>query len=122
MLLAVILMPLGVLMGIAKVLLTRLDLLNSIMAGTVPVFIVRNMGLDTKTNWIIFGLTVLIAFAIQHLFNAGKIVLGIWGSIAVGILCYLFRDGSPYNERHIIAGIGAVIAAAGNVVFWMTEE
>ena len=51
MMLAVILMPLGILLGIAKVLVTRLDLLNSIMAGAVPVFMVRNMGFDAKTNW-----------------------------------------------------------------------
>lgn len=50
------------------------------------------------------------------------IVLGIWGCIAVGILCYLFRDSSPYNARLMAAGIGMGIAAAMNAVFWMLEE
>ena len=122
MMLAVILMPLGILLGIAKVLVTRLDLLNSIMAGAVPVFMVRNMGLDARTTWIIFGVTALLAFVLQHMFRIGKIVLGIWGCIAVGILCYLFRDSSPYNARLMAAGIGMGIAAAMNAVFWMMED
>lgn len=48
--------------------------------------------------------------------------VGIWGCIAVGILCYLFRDSSPYNARLMAAGIGMGIAAAMNAVFWMLEE
>ena len=119
MMLAVILMPLGILLGIGKVLVTRLDLLNSIMAGAVPVFMVRNMGLDARTTWIIFGVTALLTFVLQHMFRIGKIVLGIWGCIAVGILCYLFRDSSPYNARLMAAGIGIVIAAVMKAVFWM---
>ena len=99
-----------------------LDLLNSIMAGAVPVFMVRNMGLDARTTWIIFGVSALLAFVLQHMFRFGKIVLGIWGCIAVGILCYLFRDSSPYNARLMAAGIGMVIAAVMNAVFWMMED
>ena len=67
-------------------------------------------------------MTVLLAFVLQHMFKIGKIVLGIWGCIAVGILCYLFRDSSPYNARLMAAGIGMVIAAVMNAVFWMLEE
>ena len=35
---------------------------------------------------------------------------------------YLFRDSSPYNARLMAEGIGMVIAAVMNVVFWMLEE
>ncbi len=120
--LAIILLPLGILLGIAKVLITRLDLLNSLMAGAVPVFLIRNMGFETKTSWIIFGATALVAFIIQHLFKIGKILLGIWGCVAVGILCYLFRDGCPYNTRVITAVVGIIIAVVMNFCFWMLEE
>ena len=120
--LAIILLPIGILLGIAKVLITRLDLLNSLMAGVVPVFLIRDMGIETKTSWIIFGVTTLIAFIFQHMFKIGKILLGIWGCVAVGILCYLFRDSSPYNTRIITAGVGMIIAAVMNMGFWVLEE
>lgn len=88
----------------------------------MPAFLTRNMGFDAKTSWIIFGVTVLVAFAIQHMFKIGKILLGIWGCVAVGILCYLFRDSSPYTTRIMTAGVGMVIAAAMNLGFWMIER
>ncbi|WP_022765356.1 hypothetical protein [Butyrivibrio sp. XPD2006] len=120
--LAIILLPLGIILGIAKVLITRLDLLNSLMAGAVPIFLTRNMGLDEKTSWIIFGVAALVAFILQHMFKIGKILLGIWGCVAVGILCYLFRDSSPYTTRIITAGVGMVIAVVMNFGFWMLED
>ncbi|SFC55546.1 hypothetical protein [Butyrivibrio sp. YAB3001] len=120
--LAIILLPIGILLGIAKVLITRLDLLNSLMVGAVPAFLIRNMGFETRTSWIIFGATALMAFIIQHMFKIGKVLFGIWGCLAVGILCYLFRDSSPYNTRMITAGVGMAIAAVMNFGFWMFEE
>ncbi len=120
--LAIILRPLGVLLGIAKVLITRLDMLNSLMAGAVPVFLFRNMGFEAKTTWIIFAVSALVAFIIQHMFKIGKILLGIWGCVAVGILCYLFRDSCPYNARIVTAGVGMAIAAVMNFCFWILEE
>ena len=120
--LAIILLPLGILLGIAKALITRLDLLNSLMAGAVPVFLTRNMGFEAKTSWILFGVTAIVAFIIQHMFTIGKILLGIWGCMAVGILCYLFRDNSPYSIRIVTAGVGMIIAAVMNIGFWMLEE
>ena len=120
--LAIILLPLGILLGIAKVLITRLDLFNSLMAGAVPVFLFRNMGFEKKTSWIIFGITALMAFIIQHLFKIGKILIGIWGCVAVGIFCYLFRGGSSYNIRVITAYVGMVIAGVMNLGFWLLEE
>ncbi|MBO5620421.1 MAG: hypothetical protein J5959_02185 [Butyrivibrio sp.] len=122
MVLAIILMPLGILLGITKVLVTRLDLLNSILAGAAAVFMIRNMGLEARTTWTIFLVTIAIAFVLQHMFKIGKIILGIWGCMAVGILCYLFRDSCPYNVRLMSAGIGMVIAAVMNAVFWVLEK
>ena len=52
----------------------------------------------------------------------GKVLLGIWGCMVVGILCYLFRDNSPYNIRIVTAGVGVIIAAVMNFGFWMLEE
>ena len=112
--LAIILLPLGILIGIAKALIIRLDLFNSLMAGAVPVFLIRNMGFETKTYWIIFAVTAIIAFIIQHMFKIGKVLFGIWGCVAVGILCYIFRDSSPYNTRIITAGVGMAVAVVMN--------
>ena len=112
--LAIILLPIGILLGIAKVLITRLDLLNSLMAGAVPVFLIRNMGFETKTSWIIFGATALVAFIIQYMFKIGKVLLGIWGCVAVGILCYIFRNSSSNNTRIITAVVGMAIAVVMN--------
>ena len=120
--LAIILLPLGIILGIAKVLITRLDLLNSLMAGAVPVFLIRNMGFETKTSWIIFGVTTLVVFILQHMSKIGKILFSIWGCVAVGIICYLFRDSSPYNTRMITAGVGMAIAAVMNFGFWILVD
>ncbi len=92
------------------------------MAGAVPVFLIRNMGFDSKTTWIIFGVSTLVALILQHVFKIGKILFGIWGCAAVGILCYIFRDSSPYNARIMTAGVGIIIAAVMNFCFWMLED
>jgi hypothetical protein len=73
----IIMLPVYLIMFIATTLLARFDLLNSVFVGAIPVFQTRNMGLDAKTTWIIFGVTVVIALIILMLNSIAIIIISI---------------------------------------------
>lgn len=108
-------------MFIATTLLARFDLCNSVFVGAIPVFLTRNKGLDTKTTWIIFGVTALTALILQHALKIARIICGIWGCIFVGILCYLFTSGAAMKTQIITVIIGVAIALFLNIGGWIKD-
>ena len=117
----IILLPVYLIMFIATTLLARFDLLNSVFVGAIPVFLTRNMGLDTKTTWIIFGVTAVTTLVLQHALKVARIICGIWGCISVGILCYLFTSGVSSKTQIITVVVGVAIALFLNLGFWLKD-
>ena len=117
----IIMLPVYLIMFIVTTLLARFDLLNSVFVGAIPVFLTRNMGLDAKTTWIIFGVTALTALILQHALKIARIICGIWGCISVGILCYLFTAGVSMRTRTIVMAVGVGIAIFHNLGFGIKE-
>lgn len=117
----IIMLPVYLIMFIVTTLLARFDLLNSVFVGAIPVFLTRNMGLDTKTTWIIFGVTAVTALILQHVLKIFRIICGIWGCISVGILCYLFTSGAAMKTQIITVIIGVAIALFLNIGGWIKD-
>ncbi len=117
----IIMLPVYLIMFIVTTLLARFDLLNSVFVGAIPVFLTRNMGLDTKTTWIIFGVTAVTALILQHVLKIFRIICGIWGCISVGILSYLFTSGVSTRTQIITVVVGVVLAFFLNLGFWLKD-
>ena len=110
--------PLTLMASFVGILIMRIDILNAASVGFIPLFLTRNMGLESKTCLIIYGVTVLVALALEHFFTVAKILGSIVGCLAVAFLCYELSDVAPMNTRLIITGVGTVIAIILNIRFW----
>lgn len=84
----------------------------------LPLFLTRNMGLDSKTCMIIYGVTVIATLVLEHCFTIAKILGSIIGCLVVAFLCYELSDVTPMNTRLIITGVGTVITILLNIRFW----
>ena len=107
---------------IVVALIKRVDLTNSLVIGAIPVFLVRNQGFDKKTNLIIFGIAVLLALVIQHMFTIVKILASVISCVAIAFLCAIWKN---YDSRHTqltVVVIGTIIAAIWNLQYWYGYE
>ncbi|WP_026513581.1 hypothetical protein [Butyrivibrio sp. LB2008] len=107
---------------IVVVLIKRVDLTNSLVIGAIPVFLVREQGFDKKTNLIIFGIAVLLALIIQHMFTIAKILASVISCVAIAFLCAIWKS---YDSRHAqltVVVIGTIIAAIWNLQYWYGYE
>lgn len=100
------------------ILIMRIDILNAASAGFIPLFLTRNMGLDSKTCLIIYGVTVIATLILEHCFTVAKILGSIIGCLVVAFLCYELSDVTPMNTRLTITGVGTVITILLNIRFW----
>jgi len=100
------------------ILIMRIDILNAASAGFIPLFLTRNMGLDSKTCLIIYVVTVIVTLILEHCFTIAKILGSIIGCLVVAFLCYELSDVTPMNTRLIITGVGTVITILLNIRFW----
>ena len=110
--------PLTLMASFVGILIMRIDIINAASVGFIPLFLTRDMGLDKKTCLIIYGITVLVTFALEHFFTIARILGSIVGCLAVAFLCYELSDVAPMNTRLIITGVGTVIAIFLNIRFW----
>ena len=113
--------PLTLMASFVGILIMRIDIINAASVGFIPLFLTRDMGLDKKTCLIIYGITVLVTFALEHFFTIARILGSIVGCLAVAFLCYELSDVAPMNTRLIITGVGTVIAILLNFRFWRTR-
>ena len=81
----ILLMVINFIVRIVCALIKRVNLTNSLFIGVIPVFLVRNKGFDKMTNWIIFGIAVLLALVIQHMFTIAKILAALFSSVIQAI-------------------------------------
>ena len=110
--------PLALVISAVGILIMRIDIHNAASAGFIPLFLTRNMGLDSKTSLIIYGVTVIVTLVLEHCFTIAKILGSIIGCLVVAFLCYEFSDVTPMNTRLIITGVGTVITILLNIRFW----
>lgn len=110
--------PLALVLSAVGILIMRIDILNAASAGFIPLFLTRNMGLDSKTSLIIYGVTVIVTLVLEHCFTIAKILGSIIGCLVVAFLCYELSDATPMNTRLIITGVGTVITILLNIRFW----
>ena len=114
----ILLMVINFIIRIVCALIKRVDLTNSLFIGVIPVFLVRNKGFDKMTNWIIFGIAVLLALVIQHMFTIAKILASVISCVAIAFLCSIWKS---YDSRHAqltVVAIGTIIAAIWNLQYW----
>ena len=114
----ILLMVINFIVKIVCALIKRVDLTNSLFIGVIPVFLVRNKGFDIMTNWIIFGIAVLLALVIQHRFMIAKILASVISCVAIAFLCSIWKS---YDSRHAqltVVAIGTIIAAIWNLQYW----
>jgi len=114
----ILLMVINFIVRIVCALIKRVDLTNSLFIGVIPVFLVRNKGFDKMTNWIIFGITVLLALVIQHMFTIAKILASVISCVTIAFLCSIWKN---YDSRHTqltVVAIGTIIAAIWNLQYW----
>ena len=114
----IFLMVINFIVRIVCALIKRVDLTNSLFIGVIPVFLVRNKGFDKMTNWIIFGIAVLLALVIQHMFMIAKIFASVISCVAIAFLCSIWKS---YDSRHAqltVVAIGTIIAAIWNLQYW----
>ena len=107
---------------IVVALIKRVDLTNSLVIGAIPVFLVREQGFDKKTNLIIFGIAVLLALIIQHMFTIAKILASVISCVAIAFLCSIWKC---YDSRHAqltVVVVGTIIAAIWNLQYWYGYE
>lgn len=110
--------PLALVFSGVCILIMRIDILSAASAGFIPLFLTRNMGLDSKTCLIIYGVTVIATLVLEHCFTIAKILGSIIGCLVVAFLCYELSDVAPMNTRLIITGVGTVITILLNIRFW----
>ena len=114
----ILLMVINFIVRIVCALIKRVDLTNSLFIGVIPVFLVRNKGFDKMTNWIIFGIAVLLALVIQHMFTIAKILASVISCVAIAFLCSIWKN---YDSRHAqltVVAIGTIIATIWNLQYW----
>lgn len=114
----ILLMVINFIVRIVCALIKRVDLTNSLFIGVIPVFLVRNKGFDKMTNWIIFGIAVLLALVIQHMFTIAKILASVISCVTIAFLCSIWKN---YDSRHTqltVVAIGTIIAAIWNLQYW----
>ena len=114
----IFLMVINFIVRIVCALIKRVDLTNSLFIGVIPVFLVRNKGFDKMTNWIIFGIAVLLALVIQHMFTIAKILASVISCVTIAFLCSIWKN---YDSRHTqltVVAIGTIIAAIWNLQYW----
>ena len=114
----ILLMVINFIVRIVCALIKRVDLTNSLFIGVIPVFLVRNKGFDKMTNWIIFGIAVLLALVIQHMFTIAKVLASVISCVAIAFLCSVWKS---YDSRHAqltVVAIGTIIAAIWNLQYW----
>ena len=114
----ILLMVINFIVRIVCALIKRVDLTNSLFIGVIPVFLVRNKGFDKMTNWIIFGITVILALVIQHMFTIAKILASVISCVTIAFLCSIWKI---YDSRHAqltVVAIGTIIAAIWNLQYW----
>ena len=114
----ILLMVINFIVRIVCALIKRVDLTNSLFIGVIPVFLVRNKGFDKMTNWIIFGITVILALVIQHMFTIAKILASVISCVTIAFLCSIWKI---YDSRHAqltVGAIGTIIAAIWNLQYW----
>ncbi|SCY16391.1 hypothetical protein [Butyrivibrio sp. INlla14] len=110
--------PIALVLSAVGILIMRIDILNAASAGFIPLFLTRNMGLDSKTCLIIYGVTVIATLILEHCFTVAKILGSIIGCLVVAFLCYELSDVTPMNTRLTITGVGTVITILLNIRFW----
>ena len=118
----ILLMAIEFIIRIVVALIKRVDLTNSLFVGAIPVFLVRNQGFDKKTNLIIFGIAVLLALVMQHMFTVVKILASVISCVAIAFLCSIWKN---YDSRHAqltIVAIGTIIATIWNLQYWCSGE
>ena len=118
----ILLMVINFIVRIVCALIKRVDLTNSLFIGVIPVFLVRNKGFDKMTNLIIFGIAVLLALVIQHMFTIVKILASVISCVAIAFLCAIWKS---YDSRHAqltVVVIGTIIAAIWNLQYWYGYE
>ena len=103
--------PIALVLSAVGILIMRIDILNAASAGFIPLFLTRNMGLDSKTCLIIYVVTVIVTLILEHCFTIAKILGSIIGCLVVAFLCYELSDVTPMNTRFIITCVGTVITA-----------
>ena len=111
--------PIALVLSAVGILIMRIDILNAASAGFIPLFLTRNMGLDSKTCLIIYGVTVITTLILEHCFTIAKIMGSIIGCLVVAFLCYELSDVTPMNTRLIITCVGTVITILLNIRFWI---
>ena len=114
----ILLMVINFIVRIVCALIKRVNLTNSLFIGVIPVFLVRNKGFDKMTNWIIFGIAVLLALVIQHMFTIAKILASVISCVTIAFLCSIWKS---YDSRHAqltVVAIGTIIAAIWNLQYW----
>ena len=116
---SLVLLPVGFILGAASFLIARVDALNSVLLGLVPIYLTRDMGLDKKTCWIIFGITALVSLLLQHTFLVAKLIGAGMSCFAAAFICRIIvRDYAPQYDIHVVMAIGAAITAIWNIIFW----
>ena len=110
--------PIALVLSAVGILIMRIDILNAASAGFIPLFLTRNMGLDSKTCLIIYVVTVIVTLILEHCFTIAKILGSIIGCLVVAFLCYELSDVTPMNTRLIITCVGTVITILLNIRFW----
>ena len=111
--------PIALVLSAVGILIMRIDILNAASAGFIPLFLTRNMGLDSKTCLIIYVVTVIVTLILEHCFTIAKILGSIIGCLVVAFLCYELSDVTPMNTRLIITCVGTVITILLNIRFWI---
>ena len=110
--------PIALVLSAVGILIMRIDILNAASAGFIPLFLTRNMGLDSKTCLIIYVVTVIVTLILEHCFTIAKILGSIIGCLVVAFLCYELSDVTPMNTRLIITCVGTVITILLNIRLW----
>ena len=111
--------PIALVLSAVGILIMRIDILNAASAGFIPLFLTRNMGLDSKTCLIIYVVTVIVMLILEHCFTIAKILGSIIGCLVVAFLCYELSDVTPMNTRLIITFVGTFITILLNIRFWI---
>lgn len=114
----ILLMVINFIVRIVCALIKRVDLTNSLFIGVIPVFLVRNKGFDKMTNWIIFGITVLLALVIQHMFTIAKILASVISCVTIAFLCSIWKSYDSRQTQLTVVAIGTIIAAIWNLQYW----
>ena len=99
-------------------LISRFDILNSLLTGLLVFMLTCKNEWSNGTNWLIFLIVVAIAMLLQHRFKIMRIVFGVFSSLIVAFLGYEWMAYDSIRTQYLVTAICFTVAGLLNISSW----